>query len=119
MFAVIAGLFASFVLLDLANILVLARNMGMGSGEIGWRVALVLAGAAFSVGVLARRRANRIERSRLRLLLGPEVTARPAAEAGPHGPCRLRLLAAFLPAPPVQSTAPQPADRRTQVCQRM
>jgi hypothetical protein len=40
------------VLLDLVSILVVARNMGIGTGEIVWRVALVLAGVLFSVSVL-------------------------------------------------------------------
>ena len=53
----IAGLFACFVLLDLVNVLVFARDV-IGPGEIGWRAAFVLAGLAFSVGALARRRSS-------------------------------------------------------------
>ena len=56
--AVIAGLLAGFLLLDLVSILVLARDIGTSTGEIAWRVALVLAGGAFSVGALAQRRSS-------------------------------------------------------------
>jgi hypothetical protein len=55
--ALVAGIFAGFVLLDLVNVLVFARS-AIGAGEIGWRVAVVLAGLAFSATTLARHRSS-------------------------------------------------------------